>query len=175
MSGDRGVTCHAPLMTVWSVSAKKQVYRCTASARVASPRCMAWTWHQRIWIQHKISFPTDTNTCLSGNVESWRSTSKFIFNQNIYFSFICLLFFKVSQVRDTLSLTWKRLPDMHVHIRKHGAPFGYKHLSHGQFYLLLNGEIWCPQPKMAKSSSLLWKKTCWAQMTPNCMKRPEMQ
>ena len=59
---------------------KKQVYRRIASARVASPRCMARTWQQQIRIQHEISFPTNTNICLSGNVESCRSTSKIFFS-----------------------------------------------------------------------------------------------
>ena len=102
-------------MTVRSVSAKNRF-----TVAVASPRCMARTWQQQIRIQHDIAFPTNTNTCLSGNVEFCRSTSKIFFITNCYLFLICFLYFKVSQVHDTLSLTCKQLSDMHVHMRKQG-------------------------------------------------------
>ena len=83
---------------------------------------------------------------------------KSFFLQNIKFFLFVYCFFKVSQVLDTLSLTCKRLPDMDELIRKKGAPFDNKRLTDGQFYLLLKGEIWCPQPNFLSPAFYNGKK-----------------
>ena len=54
-------------------------------------------------------------------------------------------------------------------IRKKGAPFDSKRLTDGQFYLLLKGEIWCPQPNFLspafyngkKHVGLKWLQIAW--------------